>query len=193
MKEKDYVALWRSHAKQTATVEEDEATGEINLDGFEFIGRRLPLQRWTKAGKVPQTLTAQMIRILRKEQSDVQEEELSTDALIAAQQFVVDAVCYVVKVPTLVTHTRPLKEGEVRYSEIFNDRPDLIDKIMAWIYAGCPGVPIKTKDGETDMKSVENFPDDSEGGAGSSPSNDVPLLPPDTSGGVGDRRASDSV
>lgn len=153
---KDYAKIWQEQAEKAQKQEEAE-TAEINLDGFEFIGRRLPLQEWVRAGRVPQGLTAQFIRIQRGEQTDIKESDLTSDEVIEAMKFQPDAICYCVVKPKIVRHSLPLQAGEVRYSEVFSKTPELIDKIMTWVFQGCPGVPVKTKNGVTTVEAVENF------------------------------------
>lgn len=186
MEKKDYAAEWREGAARAAAAqaaEEAQApTGEITLLGFSFVGRRLPLQRWIRSGRVPQALTAQMIRIHRGEQSDMAEEDLTTDDLISGNAFVRDAITYCVVEPHIVTHTRPLAAGEVRYAEVFDPKPELIDALMQWIYAECPGVPVRTEGGETSIKALSHFPDDAAGSPGAEPGADVPELRRDTGG-----------
>lgn len=166
----DLAAAWRklaaAGAEAQAEIEAQAPTALITLRGFTFVGRRLPLERWIQSGRVPQALTAQMIRISRGEQSDVDEDDLSTDDIVAGRAFVSDAITYCVVSPRIVTHTRPPAKGEVRYSEIFDPRPDLIDALMGWIYANCPGVPVRTEGGETSVKALTHFSDDAEGSAG---------------------------
>lgn len=174
----DLAGVWRRLAAEAAEsqvlLEAQAPTARITLCGFPFIGRRLPLDRWIASGRVPQALTAQMIRIHRGEQSDIDEADLSTDDLISGHAFVRDAITYCVVEPRIVTHTRSLAPGEVRYAEVFDPRPELIDVLMQWIYAGCPGVPVPTKGGETSIEALTHFPDDAEGGASAEPGAPVP-------------------
>ncbi len=174
----DLAAVWQrlaGDARARQAEEEAQApTARIALLGFPFVGRRLPLERWIASGRVPQALTAQMIRIHRGEQADVQEDDLATDEIIAAQAFVRDAITFCVVEPRIVTHTRPLAKGEVRYAEVFDPRPQLIDALMQWIYANCPGVPVATEGGETSVEALSRFSPDAEGGAGAQSGAPVP-------------------
>jgi hypothetical protein len=181
---KDYAAGWRERAArlEAERPQQEEPTGVITLDGFEFVGRRLPLERWIKAGRVPQSLTAQMIRVYRGEQPDLDESQIPTDDLIASHRFVREVVTYVVVEPRLVTEERALAAGEVRYSEVFDKAPHLVDLIMQWVYAGSPGVPVRTEGGETSIEALSHFPDDAEGGSGAQSGADVPELRRDAGG-----------
>ncbi len=160
----DYAAQWREQlAARKAIADAERAaepTAKVNLNGFEFIGRRINLQSWIRSGRLPQALLKQMLDAQPDKQSDVRMEELATEDTIAAINFQRAAVCESVVEPRIVAEQRPLRDGELSYMALCEQCPELIDQILQWVFAGSPGVPVRTAEGETSVETLNNFRDE---------------------------------
>lgn len=154
----DYAKQWEALLSATQEPEE-EPTAEIELLGFKFVGRRIPLQLWVRSGRLPQALLKQMLEARNGEDSSVNADRMTPQEIVASINFQRDAVCGSLVEPRIVDHGEELKEGELRYSYICEGRPDLVDAIVQWVLAGSPGVPLRVKEGEMSVNALSTFPD----------------------------------
>lgn len=157
MDAREYAALWQQVAKKKVAA---SPTTEVEIDGFKFEGRRVQIQGWVKSGRLPQSLVTELIRA--EQDGDIQGAASNVSPEQAQQllKFQRDIVCAVVVKPKIVTHDDALAEGEVRYADISEAVPDLMDKIFAWAAGNSPSVPVATEGGEVTLAEVRNFPDD---------------------------------
>ena len=147
-------------------------------DGCEFRGRRIDVQMWVKAGRMPQRLTEQIIRVHKGEQEQINEAELTAHDTIAALRFQRDLVCASFVEPVIIgDENAPLGDGEMYFSEAFADCPDWIDKVVNWQMQGAPGIPVPLDDGgETTLEALDTFRDGTRGEEPTSAGADVPEL-----------------
>lgn len=160
MGNKNYAGAWRQKARARAERPKVTPLVQVDLgDGCEFIGRRLDLAGWFKGGRVPQRLTEQLIRIGKGEQAETVQQDMTADEIIFANQWTRETICICVAEPQIILdETVKLQDEQVRFSEIFGEYPEWIDKITAWIVAGCPGVPVALENGEvTTIEALETF------------------------------------
>jgi hypothetical protein len=148
-------------AARNAEERKAEPTAAITLAGFTFVGRRLPLQKWIRSGRLPQGILAQILD--DQTSADGITPELPPDEVIAAVRFQRDAVCYCVVEPKIVTHGQP-GDDEISYQALCEASPELIDELIGWALAGAPGVPVATTEGEVSVDALKNFQQKRPGG-----------------------------
>lgn len=163
----NYADQWAELLANVPAKEEAEPTAEIELCGFKFLGRRIPLQAWIRSGRLPQALLMQLLEVSEGQATEAGAGTLRNEDLPAAIQFQRDAVMQSVVEPRIV-QGKP-KKGEISYMQLCEARPDLIDAIINWVIAGSPGVPVPTKKGATSVESLSRFRQKRPGGVFAEP------------------------
>lgn len=172
----DYAKQWNDLLAATQEPEE-EPTGEIELLGFKFIGRRIPLALWIRSGRLPEALVRQLLEAKEGAPAvPIDAERLSPGQFSRMVNFQKDAVCESVVEPRIVDHLDALQPGELRYQTLCEKRPDLVDAIVQWVYQNCPGVPVRTKEGDVSVSALSNFPDERQTGKRARSRNGVQAL-----------------
>jgi hypothetical protein len=155
----DLTAQWKERLARCAALKEQEfqaePTAEIELEGFKFIGRRLPLKEWIRAGRLPAGLLRQMLAGQEPE-TGAEAAELSPDEIVGSIHFQRDAVMFAVAEPRIVAHEHPA-EDEISYADLCTNSPELVNAILQWIFAGCPGVPVAMKEGSVSVDALHQF------------------------------------
>lgn len=147
---------WKQRLAEQAAAREPEITTETELAGFRFIGRRVPLQSWIRAGKLPQGILRQIFSDEKKD-IEISPAELSADELIQSIEFQRDCVCTAVVEPKIVAHDGPLAEDEIRYADLCVQSPELVEAVLSWALAGSPNIPVKTEEGEVSVDALARF------------------------------------
>jgi hypothetical protein len=164
MSDTNIAGAWRERAAAARAAAPVSPTAPVDLgDGCKFIGRRIDVPLWVKGGRVPQHLTEQLIRIHKGEQADIDEVKMTAAEVIGANRFQRDLVKHSVALPIIVDDEKQdLGPDEIRWSEIFADCPDWIDKIANWQLEGAPGIPVQLISGEVvELGELETFRPDS--------------------------------
>lgn len=163
-------ARWKQQLVEQAATREPELTAEVELVGFRFIGRRIPLQSWIRAGKLPQAILRQIF----SNEGDIEiiPTELSADEVIQSIEFQRECVCTAVVEPKIVAHDQPLADDEIGYADLCLQMPELVEAIISWAIAGSPGVPVKTKEGEVSVDTLARFQQKRPGGTSAGAGND---------------------
>ncbi|HMF57080.1 MAG TPA: hypothetical protein VK619_12120 [Pyrinomonadaceae bacterium] len=156
----DYTEQWREKLKQKAA-ERPEITGEVEIEGFRFIGRRIDLTLWFENGRVPHMLVEATLKAMNGEgdSSVTVDEQVNPDEYRAAVNFRRDAICNAVKVPQIVPgFVRPDTKDAISYFEFTENAPEVADGIVKWVLHGQPGLPVILKNGgETTVDAVASF------------------------------------
>lgn len=155
----DYAAQWMRRAAEKSAA---APTGKITLDGFEFIGRRVGIGTYFKAGLLPQCLLTAFLNPTDEQVANALPDNMPPQDVKDLNDFARQIMCEAIVEPQIVTHDGELEPGQVRYSELVNLAPDLPDHVVEWVMGGCPGVPIVTAEGEVSVEALENFPDEAE-------------------------------
>lgn len=132
-----------------------QKTAQVTFAGFPVVARRVGLDVWTKAGRVPQFFFEEMWKAQDGKEPD--RSEMTPEDIKRGVKFQRDMVCETVVEPKIVAEDRPLEAGEVSYSELVSVAPDFVDELMRWVVSGCPDVPVETTKGETTVEAVANF------------------------------------
>lgn len=164
-----------------------EPTAEIELKGFKFIGRRLSLREWIRAGRLPAGILRQIL-VNRPNEAEADTTSLSADEMVASIAFQRDAIVYAVVEPRIITHSGSIAEDEIRYAEMCQVSPELVDAILQWIFAGCPGVPVPTKEGGVSVETLTRFQQKQPGGTPLRVSTDESEIRDEAESGAGDQR-----
>jgi hypothetical protein len=143
---------WKSKFKKS---HEAEATAEIELNGFKFIGRRPPLDVWIRSGRMPQSLFEAMLKLQKGEIQEVSAESLGSTDTMALLRFQRDLLLYAVFEPKIVLENAG--EDEVLYQDLVENEPELAEAIIAWVMKGCEGIPVKTEKGEVSVEALNGF------------------------------------
>lgn len=152
-------SAWRNAASQAA---EYEAIDLPLPSGFVCKATRPPLDVWFVAGAVPTDLMEKVQAAVRSSEDEegreaVVREALQTDPAQAIKlaAFMRDAVMHAVVWPRIVLDADPSDPNQMSLKEI---PPKDFQHIVAWVMAGCPGVPVKMANGrETTVEAVETF------------------------------------
>lgn len=129
-----------------------ELTAQITLpSGSVFTMRRPPLDLWIAAGKVPQSFLRAMLQAQEAgPQADV---NLSPDETIDGFTFVTEAVIYACVEPKVALN--PDSDDVLNLAEL---DPDDFQFLTNWVQQGCPGVPVRTKQGaEVQVQNLQRF------------------------------------
>lgn len=133
-------------------VKQAEVTAEITLpSGAVFTMRRPPLDLWIAAGKVPQSFLRVMLQA--QEAGPSADVNLTPDETIDGLTFVTEAVIYACVEPKVALgSTAP---DVLDLSEL---DPEDFQFLTTWIQEGCPGVPVRTKQGaEVQVQNLQRF------------------------------------
>jgi len=168
---KDFAAIWREGVSKTPTVEREFA-------GLPCIARRLSLMGWAQAGKLPHFLVEIMLKAKAGEDIEIKTSDIAPEEFTALMNSQRDIVCEVLEMPKVITEDRELADGEISYASLVMNRPDVVAEILTWVRAGCPDVPVATKNGKgTTVETVSNFRKGGKRRAASQPRNDVRAVP----------------
>lgn len=176
-------AQWRAHAEEKQRKPDESETAEVDFgDGFICVVRRLPLHGWLRSGRVPDYLAREVFvegaSSVTPQTLDSETAQREYDELTAFERF---AVPYVTVSPHVVleseiTPERPLGDDEVTYEEIAIKTPRVLQRIIGWILADSPEIPVRTTDGEavtvSDLASFresQQVGESSSSGSGSPP------------------------
>lgn len=139
----------RAESYRKRRAQASEPTAELTLPSGEvFTVRRPPLQVWVAAGKIPQSF----LRKMGGDAGAISAAQLSDAETLAAIEFVRDAIVYACVSPKLVIGGTG--EDELDPSEL---DPADFEFLTGWIMQGCPGVPVRTKEGETSIEALDRF------------------------------------
>lgn len=144
-----------------------ELTGEITLpSGAVFKMRRPPLDVWIAAGRVPQSFLRAMLQA--QEGGAAAGVNLTPDETIDGLAFVTEAVIYACVEPRVALgSTAP---DVLDLSEL---DPEDFQFLTTWIQEGCPGVPVRTKQGaEVQVQNLQRFRQKRPGGGSAGDSTD---------------------
>ena len=136
-----------------------EATGEV------FIVRRVAIDAWIMAGKMPETLAREVLSAWHQMGTDQTVENMSVDQLMSGFQVVRDLVLAACVSPKLVvgdTEADPDKD-EIHFAEL---EPEERAALIAYCMNGAGATPIEATNGNLTAEAVSTFP---EGGERSAP------------------------
>jgi hypothetical protein len=166
----EFASMWRQKIEATVSKEFGGLPGQF---------RRLNLLEWIRLGKLPQFLVDKMLDASGRSVASFAEADFAPDELKQVLEIRRQVVCAVAVEPKIVDEDRELKDGEVSYRELAEHCPEVVMEIASWVFSGCPGVPVKTKDGEVDLAEVESFRNGREDGPTTSPGSDVQAVSPE--------------
>ena len=136
-----------------------EATGET------FIVRRVAIDAWIMAGKMPETLAREVLSAWHQMGTDQAVENMSVDQLMSGFHVVRDLVVSACVSPKLVTGDAEADadKDEIHFAELeTEERTALINFCMT----GAGATPIEATNGNLTVEAVSTFP---EGGERSAP------------------------
>lgn len=127
-----------------------DLTAEITLpSGAVFKCRRPPLEVWIAAGRVPQSF---LLKMQKAEKGDGGAVVLTDEETVSTINFVRQALTYAVVEPRLVVDATGNDDLDPADLDIED-----FHFLTSWILSGCPGVPVKTKEGETSIDNLARF------------------------------------
>lgn len=139
-----------------------EAIGEsvpMTFEGFPVRVRPLPRIYFINAGRMPEHLTTQIIRLSDGEGGQVTETTNSRSAAesVASEHFMRFAVCRVLTEPVVV-EVEPVPAGGYLYADLFITAPAFCRAVYQWILNDCP-LPAEEKgEGVLGVEDLERFP-----------------------------------
>jgi hypothetical protein len=147
---------YRSRKRERLSKLTVEATGET------FIVRRVAIDAWIMAGRIPETLAREVLGAWQQVGgADAAVENMSVDQLMSGFQMVRDLVIAACVSPKLVTgdvEADPDKD-EIHFSELeAEERTALINFCMN----GSGGTPIEATSGNLTVEAVTTFPESGE-------------------------------
>jgi hypothetical protein len=152
MRAKDYRARKRDRLS-TITV---EATGE------QFIVRRVQVDAWIMAGKIPETLAREVLTAWNRLQAtDPDMASLSVDQMMSGFQVLRDLVVYACVSPKLVVGEEEAdpEKDEIHFIEL---EPEERAALINYCMQGTGATPIDEADGQVTPEVVTRFPDDAQ-------------------------------
>jgi hypothetical protein len=133
-----------------------EATGET------FIVRRVAVDAWIMAGRIPETLAREVLSAWQQVSSaDAAMANLSPDQMMSGLQVVRDLVIYACVSPKLVigdVEADPDKD-EIHFVEL---EPEERTALIAYCMQGTGATPIEATNGNLTAEAVSTFPESGE-------------------------------
>jgi hypothetical protein len=162
----EFAAMWRQKI---------EATIEREFGGVRGVFRRISIMEWMRRGKLPQFFLDSMTEAKDVAGAKLVESEMTAANLLEWQDLRRAFVIAATVAPVIVDDDeRELAEGEVRYGELAERCPEVVDSIAKWVLAGSPDIPVSTKGGEeTSIDEIANFRESGEEQPTVVPSHDV--------------------
>ena len=147
---------YRSRKRERLSKLTVEATGET------FIVRRVAIDAWIMAGRIPETLAREVLSAWQQvRDADRAVETMSVDQMMSGFQFVRDLVMAACVSPKLVigdAEADPEKD-EIHFAELeAEERTALINFCMN----GAGGTPIENTNGNLTVEAVSTFPESGE-------------------------------
>ena len=151
-----------------------EPTVEMTFGGLPFTVRRVDREAWTLSGRLPQALTAKVIKLVSAGKAEVTTADMSAEDAEHFLRFQRDLVMAAVVAPKLVIEDRALAEDEISYQWLVENFKDAVLDIFEHQMLGAPGVPVRTTKGEVPLSAVEGFRDQDEGASAVGSGSGVP-------------------
>jgi hypothetical protein len=144
---------YRSRKRERLSKLTVEATGET------FIVRRVAIDAWIMAGRIPETLAREVLSSWKQMQdADRAAENMSVDQMMSGFQLVRDLVLAACVSPKLVigdAEADPDKD-EIHFAEL---EPEERAALISFCMNGAGGTPIENTNGNLTAEAVTTFPE----------------------------------
>jgi hypothetical protein len=158
---KDLLSTWEEKFEEMDQARTEYSVVEMTFAGLPCKVKRMGLLDHLNANTIPTHIAAVLMAELSGVSSTEDEaKELSPQEAENAQkefnEYTRAVICATLVEPRVVQSLTPAP-GEISYGRLFVKNPTFISEVLAWVRNGCPGVPVKTKEGETSVGALENF------------------------------------
>jgi hypothetical protein len=133
-----------------------EATGET------FIVRRVAIDAWIMAGRIPETLAREVLSAWQQVSStDAAMANLSPDQMMSGLQVVRDLVVYACVSPKLILGDQEAEpdKDEIHFAEL---EPEERTALVNFCMTGAGATPIEATNGNLTAEAVSTFPESGE-------------------------------